>query len=136
MHGHGEVVLVLEDDDSVRSLTLRLLELLGYAPLGVANRDEAVTLAQSTDRIDVLLTDVLLSGGDTGISVAREIAQARPGLTVVYMSGYTLESFIRDGTLDEGVMLLQKPFRRADLALAVHEALEFGDVNVAQTEVP
>ena len=74
--------------------------------------------------LDLVLTDVVLPAGMNGTQVAAEAERLHPGIGVVYMSGYTENAVIHHGRLDEGVSLLQKPFRREELARKVREILD------------
>ena len=121
---HGETVLVVEDDDSVRAFVCFALSRHGYSVVSAANALDAVALATDHERpIHLLLTDVILpivSGSDL---VAR-LTALRPGLRVLAMSGYAgRETSARDRAL-EGVPLLRKPFGKERLLASVREALE------------
>ncbi|MDQ3557573.1 MAG: response regulator [Gemmatimonadota bacterium] len=116
-------VLLLEDDDAVRSWTRRILERSGYSVLEARNPSEAIRTAQDTGwPIDLLLADVVLPGG-SGCSVAAELLAERPGLPVLYMSGYTDEAIIHLGVLDGTTPFLQKPFDPDALTKKVRELL-------------
>jgi PAS domain S-box-containing protein len=120
--GEG-VILVVEDDAMVRKFVVRQLERLGYRTLAAGNGAEALALIDGGEHFDLLLTDVMLGGGMTGKQLALEAGSRRPGLNVLYMSGYAENAIIHHGRLDPGVTLLSKPFRAADLELAVGEAI-------------
>jgi CheY-like chemotaxis protein len=123
MPSRGESVLVVEDDADVRSLTAAQLTGLGYAVIEAPDADEAMSFLGSTDRIDLLLTDVVLPGIMSGMELAVEARRRRPDVKVVYMSGYAEDVLARDDELNDGIELLQKPFRKVDLAQKVHSAL-------------
>jgi CheY-like chemotaxis protein len=76
---------------------------------------------------DLLFTDVIMPGGMTGRQLADAVAKLRPGMKVLYTSGYTDNAIVHHGRLDEGVLLLTKPYRKSQLALMVRQALG-GDV--------
>ena len=120
----GEVVLVVEDDLDVRTLSMALLDSLGYRVLEAGDGASATRALDEAAHIDLLLTDVVLPGGMSGTAVAREAAQRHPAIKVLYMSGYAAESMARHGKPDRGVLLLQKPFRRGELAHKVRQALD------------
>ncbi len=86
----------------------------------------AVALEQlgSTTRVDLLLTDVVMPGGMSGRELAVAAQRCTPGIKVLYMSGYTENAIMHHGRLDADAALLQKPFRRADLARAVRKVLD------------
>lgn len=131
-HGHdgasigNETILLVEDDADVRSLAATLLRGLGYQILEAANGAAALDVLASAGRIDLLLTDVILPGGMLGPTLAAEIERRRPGTRVLYMSGYTEDALIHGGRLDEGVELISKPFRKADLAAKIRSVLRGG----------
>jgi PAS domain S-box-containing protein len=120
-----EVVLLVEDDRLVRHYVAEQLESLGYRVLLAENGAAALPMVQQGDAIDLLLTDVIMPGMS-----GRELADAarvlRPGLKVLYCSGYSEDAIIHQGRLDPGVQLLAKPFRRGELARRVREVLDAG----------
>jgi CheY-like chemotaxis protein len=122
--GRHELVLVVEDDPSLRALAVELLERLGYRTLAAANADDALQLATNNRDVSLLLADMVLPGGKNGAELAREVRDVRPGLAVLFMSGYTENAVIHNGRLDEGVRLLEKPFTTNLLASAVRRALD------------
>ena len=122
--GGNERILVVEDDDLVRDHAERLLNNLGYQVRVAVNGDQALTMLEQDDAIDLLFTDVIMPGKLNGPALVREALRLRPGLKVLYTSGYTENAIVHHGRLDEGVLLLSKPYRRLDLAYKVREALE------------
>jgi CheY-like chemotaxis protein len=120
----GETVLVVEDDPEVRNLAVALLRLLGYRILEAGTGAAALEQLGSTTEVNLLLTDVVLAGGMNGRELATEAERRAAGIHVLYMSGYTEDAIMHHGRLDAGAELLQKPFRRADLAQAVRRALD------------
>jgi signal transduction histidine kinase/CheY-like chemotaxis protein len=122
--GHGETVLVVEDDVSVRQVTLRVLTQAGYCVLQASNLVEAVKIMRSTSGpIDLLLTDLVLPDGSGG-DVAERIAELRPQIRVLYVSGYTDDPALRRGISENEVEFLSKPFSPARLVTRVREVLE------------
>jgi len=121
--GNGEVVLVVEDEPLVRALAARLLRRLGYAVLEAKDGDAALALVKPDTRVDLLLTDVMLPGQLTGPRIAEEIVKRRPGLPVVFASGYSQEMIDLGARGGESIRFLSKPYDRRKLAQAVHEAL-------------
>ncbi len=122
--GGRETVLLVEDDPTVRELTSRMLRELGYTVLETANAAEARTcVARQEGAIHLLLTDVVMPGG-SGRELATELAGRRPGLRVLFMSGYTADVMLRQGVVQDTVAFLSKPFTQEALAEAVREALD------------
>lgn len=121
--GHEHVLLV-EDDDLVRLVTVASLEKLGYRATVCSNGRAAIEQLRHGPHFDLLLTDVVLAGGISGKEVAAVAAQLRPGLKVLYMSGYTENAIVHHGRLDHGVHLLSKPFRIDELGRKLREVLD------------
>ncbi|MEA2781366.1 MAG: hypothetical protein QOK29_2910, partial [Rhodospirillaceae bacterium] len=121
--GDSQRILLVEDEPAVSAITRGFLESLGYRVIEARNGPEALAMLQRGDPVDLLLTDVMLPDGMNGAEVARAALTLRPDLKVLYYSGYTEEALIRQGRLEAGVVLLQKPFRRQDLAQAVSRVL-------------
>jgi two-component system cell cycle sensor histidine kinase/response regulator CckA len=120
--GH-ETVLVVEDEEVVRDLACEALELLGYSPMPARDPVEAVSMCQQfKGEIHLLLTDVVLPQMD-GRSLFRLLSEIRPGMKVLYVSGYTENFIVRHGVLDPGVHFLPKPFTMDSLADKVGEVL-------------
>jgi two-component system cell cycle sensor histidine kinase/response regulator CckA len=118
----GGTVLLVEDEPGVRTLTREMLESAGFDVLEAADSAAALEQAVGAAAIDVVLTDVMMPQMD-GRELARRLEQIRPGLNVVYMSGYTAQAIARQGALREGVPFLEKPFTSASLILKLREAL-------------
>jgi two-component system cell cycle sensor histidine kinase/response regulator CckA len=123
--GGTESVLLVEDEPAVRSLVVRQLSDLGYDVLEAADAEEALALFQEArERLDLLITDVVLPGATQGSDLGCDLAMRKPELCVLYMSGYPRGAIVHAGRLDEGVLLLEKPFTREALARSVREALD------------
>ena len=120
----GEVVLVVEDEPLVLRQVVLILARLGYSTIEAGDASVARELLRGGERIDLLLTDVIMPVGDNGAMLAHEALVRRPDLRVLYMSGYTDSVLVRDGVLDPGVSLLCKPFTRNELAHKVREVLD------------
>jgi PAS domain S-box-containing protein len=121
--GGSETVLVVEDEAAVRLLVCRTLERQGYRVLLAATPTEALELVTAeTGPIDLLLSDVILPEM-SGCLMARQIIPNRPAMRVLYMSGYTDETIVRQGIFDRGTPFLQKPFTPEALARKVRGAL-------------
>ena len=119
----GGLVMVVEDDPAVREVTVDLLRGLGYRTVEAADGTEGLDLLERTPEVTVLLADVVLPGTMTGPELALEAERLRPGLRVLYCSGYSRDALTRQGRVPEGVMLLQKPFRKDALARKLEELL-------------
>jgi CheY-like chemotaxis protein len=118
-----ETVLLVEDDADVRALAAEQLKSLGYQVLEAPNADAALAIIREGKPIALLFTDVVLPGGMNGRALADQVKHILPQMKVLYMSGYTENAIIHHGRLDPGVFLLQKPFRRHDLAAKVRAAI-------------
>ena len=124
LHRGSETILLVEDEDAVRGLTRRCLETSGYTVLAAANAEEALEVAaRIQERIDLLLTDVVMPGA-SGTELSRRLLERRPGTRVLYVSGYTDASMVSHVGLDAGVSFLQKPFTPETLARKVREVLD------------
>lgn len=121
--GRGQRVLVVEDEELVRELARDLLRELGYEVVTAAAGPAALEIIESGEAFDLLLSDAVLPGGMNGQELAEAVRQRRPEIRVLYMSGYTENAIIHHGRLDRDAVLLQKPFRKKDLALKIREAL-------------
>jgi two-component system, cell cycle sensor histidine kinase and response regulator CckA len=107
--GLARSVLLVEDDDVVRAVVAEMLEELGYDVREAGGSDEALELDSDSDTVDILLTDVVMPGLG-GPELAAKLRKRRPGLRVLYMSGYTRPGFSANETLGAGASFLQKPF--------------------------
>ena len=122
--GGSEAILVVEDDALVRNFVIAQLQTLGYRTVAAADSRAALVHIDNGEPFDLLFTDVILPGGMSGRQLADEVTRRRPGLKVLYTSGYTDNSIVHHGRLDEGVLLLTKPYRKNQLAQMVREALQ------------
>jgi CheY-like chemotaxis protein len=121
---HGdETILVVEDDALVRDYVTTQIKRFGYRTLAASNAAEGLALINGEGRIDLLFTDVIIPGGMNGRQLAREAVRRRPGLKVLYTSGYTENAIVHHGRLDAGVLLLPKPYLSSDLARMLRTAL-------------
>ncbi|HEX2556436.1 MAG TPA: PAS domain S-box protein [Microvirga sp.] len=121
--GGGERVLVVEDDPAVLAFLGARLSGLGYEVVSVPNAVEALALLERDKNYQLLLTDVILPKGISGVELTRAARNLMPGLKVLYTSGYSDEIFRQQGTVAEGIPLLRKPYRRKELAEAVRAVL-------------
>ncbi|MBS0469586.1 MAG: PAS domain S-box protein [Proteobacteria bacterium] len=119
----NETILVAEDDEDMRLVAVTMLRSLGYNVLEAGTGPKALDQLAANPSVDLLLTDVILAGSMNGRRVAEEATRQRPGIGVLYMSGYTEDAIVHHGRLDQGVHFIQKPFRKPDLAAKVREAL-------------
>jgi signal transduction histidine kinase len=122
--GGSEKILVVEDDENVRQLVIVMLESLGYRVLAASDGREAMSALEGEAHIDLLFTDVVMPRGVSGRELADRAVKARPGLKVLFTSGYTENAIVHHGRLDEGVHLLSKPYQRGDLARKIREVLD------------
>ena len=130
MTGGHESLLVVEDDLLVRSYVMTHLAALGYTAHPAATAAEALALVYDGLQFDLLFTDVMLPGSMNGRQLADELRKYRPDLKVLFTSGYTDNALVHHGRLDVGARLLEKPYRRADLARMLRLVLD-GEVSVA-----
>jgi len=119
----GEFILVVEDDALVRQYVVAQITRLGYHALTASNATEGLAIINGPERIDLLFTDVIIPGGVNGRQLATEALKRRPGLKVLYTSGYTENAIVHHGRLDAGVLLLPKPYLSSDLARMIRTAL-------------
>ena len=124
LRGRSEVILVVEDDDLVRASAVGMLRDLGYACLHASDGAAALEVLRSGAKVDLLFTDVIMPGPVKSRDLAREAQLLRPGLPVLYTSGYTENAIVHHGRLDEGVQLLSKPYSRDGLARKVRGMLK------------
>ena len=119
----AETVLVVEDDSDVRAYLADVLRGLDYRVIAAPNAEAALDLLRSDKTVDLLLTDIIMPGWN-GRELAKEAELLRPGLRVLYMTGYSRNAVVHQGRLDEGVDLVQKPVSQAQLATRVRTALD------------
>jgi signal transduction histidine kinase/CheY-like chemotaxis protein len=118
----GETVLLVEDEDAVRSACRRILERAGFNVLEASNGPQALAEVDG-EPIDLLLTDVVMPGGLSGRQLADSLQKNRPGLKVLFMSGYHADAIATRGILDPGIVVVEKPFTTTDLLNKVREVL-------------
>jgi signal transduction histidine kinase/CheY-like chemotaxis protein len=119
----GEVVLVVEDNEDVRSYSVTILKEMGYQILEAGAVEGALSILQTDQRIDLLFTDVVLPGR-SGRVLADEARKMRPGLKVLFTTGYSRNAIVHHGRVDPGVQLLSKPFTYEQLAARVRDILD------------
>ncbi len=121
--GGTETILIVEDEDMVRGLTVLELQDLGYTVLEAADAGDALRLARETERLDLVLSDVVLPGM-SGQTIVGLVRQKRPDLKVLFMSGYGEKLVAQHGGLPPGVQFIEKPFTPEGLARKVREVLD------------
>jgi signal transduction histidine kinase len=119
----GETILVVEDNDDVRSYSRMVLAELGYTVLEAVDAKAAVAIVNQPGRIDLLFTDVVLPG-KTGRVLADEALAIRPDLKVLFTTGYSRNAIVHQGRLDVGVQLISKPFTFEELAVRIRKLLD------------
>jgi CheY-like chemotaxis protein len=115
-----ETVLVIDDDATIRMLITDALEDLGYRVREVENGQDGLQILQSGDPLDLLVTDVGLPGGINGRQVADAARSLRPGLTVLFITGYVQDALSWESMLDPGMHLMTKPFQMDELTSRVN----------------
>jgi DNA-binding NtrC family response regulator len=116
-------VLLVEDEKGLRELAERLLLRQGFVVLVAGNAEEANRLFDENPTIDVLLTDVVMPGA-SGPELVAQLTARRPGLRVIYMSGYTDDAIVHHGVLNPGIAFLHKPFTSDALGRKIRDVLE------------
>jgi two-component system, cell cycle sensor histidine kinase and response regulator CckA len=122
--GGSETILIVEDEHAVRRLASTILSARGYTILEASDGDEALAaLARHPGVVHLVLSDVVLKGM-SGQESARRLSELRPGIKVLFMSGYTNDAILRNGALEGGTAFLEKPFAPTGLARKVREVLD------------
>ncbi|HEX7599636.1 MAG TPA: PAS domain S-box protein, partial [Polyangia bacterium] len=120
----SETILLVEDEAALRGVVERMLRAVGYQVVVAANGGEALLACQQHQgAIELLLTDVVMPKM-SGRQLAEQLQRERPGLHVLYMSGYTDDAIVHHGVLDPGTSFIGKPFSAADLARKVRDTLD------------
>jgi PAS domain S-box-containing protein len=120
----SERILVVEDDDDVRAAVVGMLQDLGYTAIEAANPDDALRILRAT-KVALVFTDVVMPGSMTSKQMVEQALRLQPGVQVLFTSGYTQDAIIHRGRLDEGAHLLNKPYKRAQLARKLRALLDF-----------
>jgi signal transduction histidine kinase len=124
--GGDEVILVVEDHDDLRAYSVSVLKELGYRVMEASAGLAALERLDQAAHVDLLFTDVILPGGMDGRGLADEARRRRPGLKVLFTTGYTRNAIVHNGRLDPGVQLVSKPFTFEALARKVRAVLDGG----------
>lgn len=120
----GEIILLVEDESSIRIMSQMMLEKMGYQVISAGTPHEAILLAREhRDRIDLLISDVVMPGMN-GRDMADQLKHLYPAMKTLFMSGYTANIIAHRGVLEEEVQFIQKPFSMIDLGHKVREVLE------------
>ena len=124
LRGRGERLLVVEDNPALLKLALKQVRSLGYQATAARNGAEALEVLAGETKFDLILSDIIMPGGQNGLSMADEARRRHPGIKVVLMSGYSADAI--DHTASNGLdtPLLRKPFRKATLAKTLRRALD------------
>jgi PAS domain S-box-containing protein len=123
VEGGSETILVVEDDTLVRKYVVAQVASLGYATLEASNAAEALKIIDDNPEVDLLFTDVIMPGAMNGRQLVDEALKRHPQLKTLFTSGYTENAILHHGRLDEGVLLLAKPYRKPELARMIRVAL-------------
>jgi PAS domain S-box-containing protein len=124
--GAGETILVVEDEPDLRAYTAEALRELGYRVLEAADGRAALETVEQHPEIELLFTDVVLTGGMNGRALSDEVWRRRRGLPVLFTTGYTANAIVHHGRLDPGMHLIGKPFTYTELASKIRRMLDGG----------
>ena len=121
--GGSETILLVEDDDEVRDVAFNMLSDLGYLVLQASDAKQALKLLASDQHIDLLFTDVVMPGEANGQVLAERMRAMRPGVPVLFTSGFVKDAMAQDGRLNDGIQLIGKPYTETQLAQKIREVL-------------
>ena len=122
--GHGETVLIIDDEETVRMLVAEVLGEAGYRVVEAPDGPSGLDILRSNRRIDLLISDVGFPGGMNGRQVADAARETRPDLKVLFITGYAENAAVGNGLLAPGMEVITKPFVMTDLAMKVHDMIE------------
>jgi CheY-like chemotaxis protein len=126
----NETILLVEDEEAVRMLSKKILEACGYSVLEARDGLDALKVFnEHEETVDLLLTDVIMPAMD-GRELAEKLLEMRPGLPVLFASGYTDDAIVRHGVLDTNVNFIQKPFTLDDVARKVRDLLDDAEASL------
>ena len=121
--GGSETVLLVEDEESVRQLVRETLQAKGYKVVEAENGEAGLAAAdRHAGKIDLVITDVVMPGMG-GRQLVEHLAKSRPETKVLYLSGYTEDAIVNEGSIESGTAFLQKPFTLQNLSRKVREVL-------------
>jgi CheY-like chemotaxis protein len=119
-----ETILVVEDDERVRQLTIKRLQLIGYQVLEASDGPKALEILGRGDAVDLVFTDLIMPGGLSGREVAIQARRLRPGIKVLLTSGYAEELVHGEELQREQLKVLRKPYQQAGLVAALRDVLD------------
>jgi CheY-like chemotaxis protein len=122
--GDGEIVLVIDDEPTIRMLVAEVLAESGYSVIEAQDGPAGLRILESNARVDLLITDVGLPGGMNGRQVADAARVNRPDLKVLFITGYAENAIMRRGRLENAMFILTKPFQMEILASRIREIIE------------
>jgi PAS domain S-box-containing protein len=120
----SETILVVEDDPRVRRVSVRRLKELGYSVIEADSGPAALKIIEDGEPFDILFTDIVMSGGMTGVDLARDVRRQRPDLKILFTSGYAEPAILKGGLLTEGAGWLGKPYSISELDAKLRELLD------------
>jgi CheY-like chemotaxis protein len=123
VQGGSERILVVEDDEDVREAATEILRELGYQVLSAENAEAALRQLDEGADPQLLFTDVVMPGPIPTREFTRQVQQMRPGIRILYTSGYTQNAIVHNGRLDDDAFLLSKPYRKEELARKIRGVL-------------
>jgi CheY-like chemotaxis protein len=129
-------VLVVEDEPAVRQFVATQMTALGYSVEAVATGSEAVRLLERDTDFELLLTDIVLPGGMSGVELAKRARRINADIKVLLTSGYPKETFEHHGSPEADMPILRKPYRRGELAEAVRRVLRQSAVKAKRAQCP
>ncbi|WP_316978844.1 PAS domain S-box protein [Shumkonia mesophila] len=122
----GLTVLVVEDDPLVRGVALEYLKMAGFKPIPADDGNSALRVMESTAPVDLVLSDIIMPGGMSGLDLAEIVRRRWPETAIVLMSGYSYDEFSRRGINPEAIGLLRKPFTKHELLRKIEDAISEG----------
>lgn len=133
VQGQGEIILVVEDDVDVRLFAVNALHDMGYKTQQAGDAETAIRILETTPRIALLFTDIVLPGAMDGVELSAEAQRRYPGLRVLFTSGYTEHTLVGSGQLAEGVDVLVKPYRKVELGKKLQTLLNRGEARSGES---